>query len=109
MAIVKVIYAKKTGYFLVACTVIMLAVLLLTFSRGGYLGLFFSITVILFYSWTFLDRKKKSVILTGSVLSLLILLIFAVPIVSRFISSFLLSEGSSLGRLQIWKQWSEWR
>ncbi|OGZ33573.1 MAG: hypothetical protein A2Y98_01400 [Candidatus Portnoybacteria bacterium RBG_19FT_COMBO_36_7] len=104
LAIVKVIYAKKTGYFLVACTVIMLAVLLLTFSRGGYLGLFFSITVILFYSWTFLDRKKKSVILTGSVLSLLILLIFAVPIVSRFISSFLLSEGSSLGRLQIWKQ-----
>src|SRR4030042_1972735 len=72
LAIVKVIYAKKTGYFLVACTVIMLAVLLLTFSRGGYLGLFFSITVILFYSWTFLDRKKKSVILTGSVLSLLL-------------------------------------
>jgi len=104
LVLVKILSAKKTNFLLLFAYGMMFTVLLLTFSRGGYLGLFFSIIAVLFYSRRFLDEKKKSLILVGLVLCLLVLIVFAWPVVSRFISSFLLSEGSSLGRIQIWQQ-----
>jgi O-antigen ligase len=104
LALVRIMSAKKTNFLSLFAYGLMFVVLLLTFSRGGYLGLFFSIIVVLFYAWRFLSEKKRSLILAGLALCLLILIIFAAPVVSRFISSFLLSEGSSLGRIQIWRQ-----
>ena len=89
------------GLFGVFCLIFV--ALLLTFSRGGYLGAAFSILAVIILSWRYLGQKKKRVILSALVLGLFILIIFAGPIVSRFVSSFLFNEGSSLGRLQIWR------
>ena len=104
LALARLLCCKKINFLLLLVYGLMFLAVLLTFSRGGYLGLFFSIILILFYSWRFLNEKKKFLIFTGLALLLLIFIIFAAPVVSRFISSFLISEGSSLGRIQIWQQ-----
>jgi len=55
---VKIISARKINYLLIFCGGLMMVSLLLTFSRGGYLGLGFSVMAVLASSWRYLDRKK---------------------------------------------------
>lgn len=92
---------KNPGLFVIYC--VLLLALLLTFSRGGYLGLFFSTIVVLGSFWKRLTDKRKFLMATGLVLCLFLLFIFGQPVISRFISSFSISEGSSASRLQIWE------
>jgi len=104
LALSALLFEKKTDFKLFIIFGLMFVVLLLTFSRGGYLGLFFSTLVVLLFSWRFLKEKKKFLIFVSFALFFLIFIIFASPVLSRFISSFSMSEGSSLGRIQIWQQ-----
>ena len=79
-------------------------VLLLTFTRGAYLAVAISFIVLSFLIYKYLKDKKTACLL------LLILLIFIVPITpiaDRFYSTFNLSEGSNIGRLEMWKQASK--
>jgi len=79
-------------------------VLLLTFTRGAYLAVTISFIVLSFLIYKYLKDKKTACLL------LLILLIFIVPITpiaDRFYSTFNLSEGSNIGRLEMWKQASK--
>lgn len=100
---------KFSNYtYLIIFSIITLANLL-TFSRGGYLGL---IAGLLFFSFFIFKNNLlnllKSVknISILAIIFLLIILFFIIPnpIASRLNSSFNLNEGSNIGRLTTWKQ-----
>jgi O-antigen ligase len=86
---------------------IMLAVILaadlLTFSRGGYLGIFCAILALAVIFWTRIDARFKKIFL-GSALFFIILLAVPNPVSQRFFSIFDLQEGSNFGRIETWKQ-----
>jgi len=75
----------------------------LTFSRGGYLGLFAGVVMLIIFFWSKIGFKYK---IAGAVVLGFLILSLAVPspISQRFASSFDLKEGSNEGRLMIWKQ-----
>jgi putative inorganic carbon (HCO3(-)) transporter len=75
----------------------------LTFSRGGYLGLFAMIVVGIYFFWGQLGEKYKGGALLAGVL-LLATLIIPSPLSSRYFSSFNLGEGSNKGRLETWEK-----
>jgi len=98
----QLLFAEKDRIRIFLTTIFLGAVLLLTFSRGGYLGIFFSGAVVLALSWKYLGQKRRFLMAVGFVLGLLALFTLGQPIIGRFFSSFSPSEGSSAGRLQIW-------
>lgn len=74
---------------------------LLTFSRGGYLGLFAGIIFIIgmqFSTWT-RNTKKLFFIMLVTVFTMLSIS----PIGNRFITSFNIKEGSNQGRIVMWQ------
>lgn len=75
----------------------------LTFSRGGYLGLFTGALALIILFWNNIGVKYK---LAGCLVLILILgvLIIPSPISTRFFSSFSLREGSNQGRIKIWQE-----
>lgn len=104
LAVALFLLNKKSNLKLFAICVLIFVVLLLTFSRGGYFGLFASLAVIFLLAWRFLTKQKKFLVLAGITLAIIFLLVLGQPVISRFVSSFLLNEGSSLSRLEIWRQ-----
>lgn len=76
---------------------------LLTFSRGGYLGLIGGAIVTLFIFQNKLIRKYKLVFFLG-IVSLMLVIIIPGPVSQRFFSSFNLEEGSNAGRLVMWQK-----
>ena len=86
--------------FLVASFLILIADLL-TFSRGGYLGLFGGLII----SLMFIGKIKiKHILIAASALILTAMMFLFSPIGGRLISTFDVSEGSNLGRIAIWRQ-----
>lgn len=89
----------RKNRFLIVSLLILIADLL-TFSRGGYLGLFGGI----FISLIFLKKIKiKHFLIAISVLILTAMALLFSPIGGRTLSSFDVSEGSNLGRIAIWR------
>jgi len=88
--------------FIVCC--LLFAVLLLTFSRGGYLGLAFGLVAMFVFAWPRFDRKEKVFFSSCLILASVIILLAGSPVMGRFFSSFDLAEGSNLGRLAIWQE-----
>jgi O-antigen ligase len=93
---------RQLSLFMVAAFLFL--VLLLTFSRGGYLGVLAALAAMLILGWRFFDSGRKLKIAAAGFLILFVLLVFAQPVLDRFFSSFFLSEGSSIGRLAIWQR-----
>lgn len=83
--------------------VILTMVDVLTFSRGGYLGILGGLLVMIIFFW---GRMGKIYKIAGLVVFLIIIIALSVPspISQRFFSSFNLEEGSNQGRLEIWSQ-----
>ena len=75
---------------------------LLTFSRGGYIGL---IAGVLFFGCVcFWRADKKAAFVSGLFAAILALaLLLPNPVASRFDSSFNPEEGSNVGRLSMWE------
>jgi len=77
---------------------------LLTFSRGGYIGLLFGLITVL----AMLPKKReffrKAVIIAGFSSVLLACSSFDTPVRSRFLSSFSLEEGSNKGRISLFHE-----
>lgn len=94
---------KRKKFLWMVILFILITADLLTFSRGGYVGLFSGaiFTAILF--WKELEKKYKNIALIA--VSLIILsLLFSNPISERFYSSFDFKEGSNMGRIEIWNK-----
>ncbi len=79
-------------------------VLLLTFSRGGYLGAAVSLVFLAIFFWKKMAIGAKEFFVSLALLVLVIFIIFGAPVLARFWSSFDASEGSAQGRLAIWRQ-----
>lgn len=79
---------------------------ILTFSRGGYIGLvaLFLVFGLFFTKKTDLLKKQRNYfIVTSIVIAFTVLSIFFTPIGDRFRSSFSLEEGSNEGRIAMWR------
>jgi len=104
-------YSLSSPSILIAFTAFMANIicLLLTFSRGGYLGLLAAGLWLLATSFAYLKKKQKLLIIVTSIL-LVMAILFITPISNRLFSSFNLEEGSVAGRLSIWQDaWNTWR
>ena len=97
-----VFMARKKNWLLVGFFLMLIADLL-TFSRGGYLGLLASFGLALIISWNKIGKKYKSAVIASALIAFLILAI-PNPVANRFFSSFNLKEGSNEGRLEMWKK-----
>jgi len=90
----------KKFIFFFSLYLLVLAGLLFSFTRGAYLAVIISLLTISFLFWKYLNSKKIPLLL---LISLLVFVIPSTPISARFYSSFDLSEGSNLGRLEMWE------
>ena len=88
----------KKLLFAVCC--LPFAGLALSFVRGAYLALIAAFLVLAWLLWKELNSKKIAILL---LLSLLIFFIPGTPISARFYSTFNLTEGSNVGRLEMWQ------
>jgi O-antigen ligase len=97
-------FTAKKNIYLVLAVIILLADIL-TFSRGGYVGLIAGIVFAIFY-FSFAKKKNSYKKILTLVAAILVLTIFVVvsPIGQRFISSFDTEEGSNKGRFENWVQ-----
>jgi len=113
-ALTSVFYEKKYRPWLLVAFCLLLAVVLLTFSRGGYLGLAASLFFMTLVAWHKpphqiwcggkLEKSGRLFLFGLAGLLLVIFLLWGAPVAGRFLSSFDLAEGSNFGRLQIWAQ-----
>jgi O-antigen ligase len=89
--------------FALMSLVLLIIADILTFSRGGYLGLLAGFLALAVYFWKEIGPYSKIasfLILMAIFLGILI----PSPLSSRFYSIFNLREGSNQGRIQIWKE-----
>ena len=77
---------------------------LLTFSRGGYLGMIAGIGVVIILLWRQISFSKKTILGLISAIAIMFLLTTSQPVASRFLSSFNFSEGSNTERIKNWNQ-----
>lgn len=96
------LFGKKWRHLYLLLFILFLVTDLLTFSRGGYLGLFVGTIVSLLIAWgTFSTKAKRNL----SIFFILIILLVSLtnnPVKERFVSSFDVYEGSNQGRIETW-------
>ncbi len=100
---IALLFISKKKKFLSLALVILLAADLLTFSRGGYLGLAAGAVFVLIFFWRRINKNYKIAII-GLIGAGLMLLAFPNPISERAYSTFNLKEGSNQGRIETWKE-----
>lgn len=90
---------KKVSYIVILF--FLFSASLLTFSRGGYLGLSAGLVFLAFYYIPKLSKKYKAAIV-AAIFLLGMLLFIPSPVSQRFFSSFNFKEGSNKGRIETW-------
>ena len=100
-ALIAAITNSQKRLLYITASFLILTGLILTFSRGAYVALVFSLISIIPFVGHKLKTKKTGVIL---IFIITLFLFFGQPISSRFISSFDASEGSNAGRILIWEK-----
>ncbi|MFZ2299518.1 MAG: O-antigen ligase family protein [Candidatus Moraniibacteriota bacterium] len=91
----------------IACAGAILIADLLTFSRGGYIGLIFGLGafIFLFLSWTAAWKKRALQISVGSLI--IAIMVVASPVGTRLLSSFSQTDTSNIERLRLWQEATE--
>jgi len=92
------------GIFLFIILIILILSVLLSFSRGGYLGMFVGLSSVIILSWKFLIQKTRIILALIIFAAIISLFILQNPIAGRISSIINLEEGSNVGRLMIWRQ-----
>ncbi len=90
--------------FLYLALFTMLFAELLTFSRGGYIGMIAGIGATIILLWRYISFNKKIILGLTAGTMILFMLFSNQSIASRFLSSFDFSEGSNVERIKNWKQ-----
>jgi cell division protein FtsW (lipid II flippase) len=90
--------------FLYLILITMFFAELLTFSRGGYIGMIFGIGAVIILLWREINFNKKIVLGLISTAAIIFLLTTSQSILNRFLSSFDFSEGSNIERIKNWNQ-----
>ena len=98
-------YRAKKKFFLFIAGIILLADLL-TFSRGGYIGLLFGVIFWFFFSHRYTLLTKETFRTSILLITLGIFLVLS-PAGTRFLSSFSLEDGSNQGRFAMWQAATE--
>ena len=96
-------YHTKKWHYLI-CAVFIVIADLLTFSRGGYIGLLAGVTCALILFWSRLHTKVQHIITLLLISSVLLFCIPQNPITQRFLSSFDSSDTSTTQRVELWSQ-----
>lgn len=89
---------KKRLFSSIAATILLAD--LLTFSRGGYLGISSGLLFLVLIQYRTWSTRTKKLFFAALLASTLVLV--ASPIGTRFISSFNTQEGSNQGRIEMW-------
>jgi O-antigen ligase len=95
----------KSKQYLFVFFVLLLADFL-TFSRGGYLGLFFGAAFLTIFFWGRIGKRYK-VVSAAITIGIAGILLVPNPVSVRLLSSFNLKEGSNEGRLEMWEKASD--
>ena len=95
---------NKSLYFIL---ITMFLAELLTFSRGGYLGMIFGVGIVIILLWRQIVFNKKIVLGLISAIAVVFLLTTSQSVLNRFLSSFNFNEGSNTERLKSWNQGAE--
>ena len=82
----------------------MLLAELLTFSRGGYIGLIAGVGVTIILLWKYISFNKKVILGLVAGISVLFISFTNQSIINRFLSSFDFDEGSNTERIKNWDQ-----
>jgi len=98
-----VIFEKKYKWQMFAIFCVVFFALLLTFSRGGYLGIAVALFLTIWLGWRKFRAPDKLFIGSLAALALFVFFLAGTAVTSRFFSSFNLGEGSNAARLQIWR------
>lgn len=90
---------NKKAYYVIFLMMVLAS--LLTFSRGGYLGLFCGFFFLAAYCIIKMKLRHK-IMAAGLTLFVGIIILWSGPVSQRFFSSFNLNEGSNKGRIETW-------
>lgn len=93
-------HATKRGWWL-GVTLVLVAADLLTFSRGGYIGLAAGFGV---WGAYYLKARISARALVWIVGGIPLMTLVGWPVISRFISSFLFADASSIERFVLWEE-----
>jgi O-antigen ligase len=97
-------YADIFSYFNLAIIFSLLITTFLTFSRSAYLGLLISLFVFLIFGFKLLIFRKKILLTSLIILTVLFFFMPRSPISERFTSSFNTYESSNIERLSNWEE-----
>jgi len=90
--------------FIYLILITMLLAELLTFSRGGYIGLIAGVGVTIILLWKYISFNKKVILGLVAGISVLFISFTNQSIINRFLSSFDFDEGSNKERIKNWDQ-----
>ena len=98
------LFERRRRFLWLVVSGLLLIILLLTFSRGGYLGLAAALLVLVALGWPRFSQAAKKLLAASGLLAAALLVLFGAPVLGRLTSSFDLAEGSNLGRLAVWQE-----
>lgn len=97
------LFLRTRNTFYLTTSLIMILADVLTFSRGGYLGISGGAIFLLMIFWKKISGRYK-VSIAGFFILVVLLFFVPSPISSRFNSIFNLQEGSNVGRMDMWQK-----